>query len=292
MKKLIALLLLLAGSVSAAPTKIQSQDVADSLLGASSVTVAALGASTAALQGEINAVAASTAAIQAQFVAVGAATAAISGSTFTRVNSNASQFTGDGTAANSLTLKSSSVTLLGNNPPAANIGAGTLSASVIASSVTNTGVNGGSCGSPSQGCVLSANADGRLVYLATTTISSGGGGSGINTSTASMNWGNPTSQITSGTTIYAFIPTQSLTLRKLCVTIHTADNSSTGSYFDCGAGGPATIVVRTTPAQSLGTVSCATGTINVPAGTQGSCYLNSDAGSKPITNNYLEYTTP
>lgn len=145
-----------------------------------------------------------------------------------------------------------------------------------------------------NGCV--SYADGTLQCTASS--GGGGGGASVALTTATLHWGNPYSQMTTGTTQFAFAPIGPITLKKQCVTITTAGNDS-ASHWTCNSStGGVALHTRTTGALGAGNTVCSTMSVNIPATGSGGtsptlmCHLESDAGSKPETNIVIEYTMP
>ena len=87
--------------------------------------------------------------------------------------------------------------------PAANVAAGSLGASVIASSVTGSGVVAGQYGSTTISPVITVTADGRITAVSSATIAGGGGASLSSTNTWTAEQIFSTNTVLPGTTYYA-----------------------------------------------------------------------------------------
>lgn len=96
--------------------------------------------------------------------------------------------------------------------------------------------------------------------------------------------------ITSGATFYALAPRSNVVLRKICTTIIVAGVIGGGDSVVAALDLTNTLTVTSAAGATAGTVTCASGTLAVTAGSTIFIRMDSTATTRPIVNFNLEYT--
>lgn len=123
-------------------------------------------------------------------------------------------------------------------------------------------------------------------------VSFTGDGSGLTNVLGTMGHaGGFSSTLGVGTTFFAFVPDQTVTLQRITVTVVTAGVGGAGDEYRCQDNTGVGISVTVAAAAAAGTVTTATGSAAIASGAQVSgLLLNSAAGTTPGVNVLCEYS--
>lgn len=117
-----------------------------------------------------------------------------------------------------------------------------------------------------------------------------GNGSGLVGVTRYAHAGGFSSTLALGTTFFAFVPDQDVTLARITVTVVVAGVGGTGDIYRCQDDAGNNVEVTVAAAAAAGTVATATGSGNITNGNQVSGLLySSDGITSPVVNVLCEY---